>query len=123
MPRRYSLALSTVMLTVPPFIVLTTPAAAQPSAEAQLCPEKSISLDLQQADARSAISVIADICRFQYVLDPEITTRVTLSLRNVTASDAFRALLWKLAIVAEIQPRSAPAGSPPVVIFRPLRQD
>ena len=64
-------------------------AAAPPSAPAG----KRISLELNNADVRSAIRIVAEVSRLNFVVDEEVQGKVTLKLRNVPWEQALAAIL------------------------------
>jgi type IV pilus assembly protein PilQ len=65
--------------------------ASVPQAEAPRLAR--ISLELQNADLRNVIAVIAETSRLNFIVDEEVGGRVTLRLRNVTWREALDALL------------------------------
>ncbi|MGC4117059.1 MAG: secretin N-terminal domain-containing protein [Myxococcales bacterium] len=54
---------------------------------------KLISVELNNADIHSAIRIVAEVSRLNFVVDEQVSGKVTLKLRNVPWEDALTAIL------------------------------
>jgi type IV pilus assembly protein PilQ len=54
---------------------------------------KLLSLEMNGADIRSAIRVVAEVTKLNFVVDEEVTGKVTLKLRNVPWEEALKVIL------------------------------